>query len=599
MPFAPQASSQRGNRYLMAFARLAEGTSLEQAQEELRAITGVLAQEYPESNGGWRVQAQPLDRFLLGDENRRAHSVLLGAAALLLLLGCVNVSNLLLARTADRRDEIQLRLCLGASGGRLRRQVFVECLVLAIAGGALGLTLAALAIPGVRGLDIELPRLDQVSLDGRSLVFLALATVASSLVFGLASALRATTTGGTGLLRARRQGPEKGSRRLRSVLVMCEIALAMVLAVGAGLLVRSFEQLRGFDSGFDDSGVLLARLDLPSQRYPEEGDAIRRFFDRVIGTLEALPGVEAVGGSTVSPFRGNNTMNLVGYETAIEVSTFQPVHWRAVTTDYFAAVGIPLLRGRSFGPNSDRHLETVISASLAERLWPHQDAVGERLRWRVPDGPLLEVVGVVGDVQDFELGGDRGAMVYWSQRAMGQPSLTLALRTDLEPTMLSSAVRDAVREVDPLLAAPKLSTLRGQRGEALARPLLSLRLVALSALIALLLAAAGVYGMVAYMVSLRRREIGVRVAIGARRWQVISMVVRDALAIVGGGLAIGLVISLGMVGSLRLLLYQTSPFDPHVLAAVVGVLVAVGLVASGLPALRAGRVNPIEVLRMD
>ncbi len=599
LPFVPRASSQRGNHYLGAFGRLADGTSLEQAQEELRALGDALAQRHPESNGGWGVLLRPLDRFLLGDENRRAHGVLLGASALLLLLACANISALLLARAADRRDEIQLRLCLGASRGRLRRQMMVESLVLAMLGGACALVLAALAVPWVRGLDVALPRLDQVSLGGRSLVFLALATVVSSLLFGLASALRATTAGDGGSLRSRRQGSDKGSRRLRSALVMSEVALAMVLTVGAGLLLRSFEQLRAFDSGFDVSGVLLARFDLPPERYPEEGEAPRFFFDRLIERLEGLPGVEAVGGSTVSPFRDGGTMNVVALETEVELSAFLPVHWRAVTSDYFEALGIPLLRGRSVGSESDRHLETVISASLAKRLWPDRDAVGERLRWRVPDGPLLEVVGVVGDVQDLELGGERAAMVYWAQRAMGRLSLTLAIRTGLEPTALSSAVRDAVREMDPLLAAPALSTLSGQRVEALARPLLSLRLVAFSALIALLLAAAGVYGMVAYTVSRRQHEMGVRAAIGALPRQLISLVIRDAAALLAGGLAGGLVVSLGLVETLRLLLYQTSPFDPQVLAVVVAVLVAVGLVASSLPALRAGRVDPITVLRQD
>ena len=615
LPFVPRASSPRGDHHLMAFVRLAEGTSLEQAQEELRALAGVLARRHPESNGGWGILLRPLDHFLLGDENRRAHSVLLGASALLLLLACANVSSLLLARSADRRDEIRLRLCLGASRGRLRRQMLVESLVLALVGGAFALALAALAVPWVRGLDIALPRLDQVSLGGRSLVFLALASVVSSLLFGLASALRATAAGDGGSLRSRRQGSDKGSRRLRSALVMCEVALAMVLTVGAGLLLRSFEQLRGFDSGFDGSGVLLARLDLPPERYPEGEEATRLFFDRLLEQLEALPGVQAVGGSSVSPFRDGGTMNLVALETEIEVSAFLPVHWRAVTPDYFAALGIPLLRGRSFVPASDRYLETVISASLAKRLWPERDAIGQRLRWRVPDGPLLEVVGVVGDVQDLELGGERADMVYRPQRGMGRLSLTLAIRTGLEPAALSSAaalaavplsaaalfaaVRNAVRELDPLLAAPELSTLSGQRVEALARPLLSLRLVAFSASIALLLAAAGVYGMVAYSVSRRQREMGVRAAIGARPEQLIALVIRDGAALLAGGLAGGLVASLGVVETLRLLLYQTSPFDPQVLAAVVAALVAVGLVASGLPALRAGRVDAITVLRRD
>lgn len=597
LPFVP-TTNQRGNRFLGAIARLADGASLEQARDEIQAIASTLGQEYPESNGGWTTRMRPLDHYLLGDENRRANGVLLGASALLLLLACANVSNLLLARAADRRDEMELRLCLGASHGRLRRQILVESLVLATLGGVGALALAGLAVPWVRGLDIAIPRLDQVTLAGRSMAFLALTSVVSGLLFGLASVLRVRTSRDSGSLRSRRQGSDKGSRRLRSALVMAEVALAMVLAVGAGLLLRSFDQLRAFDTGFDTSGVVLARIDLPPARYPWDAESTRLFFDRLVERIEALPGVGAVGSSNVSPFRDSGTMNVVALETETEVSAFLPIHWRSVTSDYFEALGIPMLRGRSF-VGTEQRLETVISASLAQQLWPDGDPIGQQMRWRVPDGPLLEVVGVVGDVQDLELGDEKTAMVYWPQRVMAWHSVTLAIRTSLEPSALSASLREALREMDPLLADPELSTLSGQRVEALARPLLSLRMVAFSALIALLLAAAGVYGMVAYSVSRRQREMGVRAAIGARPGQLVSLVIRDVAFLLVGGLVGGLLVSLGLVESLRLLLYQTSPFDLQVLATVVLTLVAVGLVASGLPALRAGRVDPVTVLRLD
>lgn len=599
LPLILRESDQRGNRYLMAFGRLADSSSLEQARQELGALVGVLAERHPESNEGWGVRLRPLDHFLLGDQTRRAHGVLLGAAALLLLLACVNVSTLWLARSADRRDEIQLRLSLGAGRGRLRRQMLVESLVLATVSGLCALALAALAAPRVRGLDIALPRLDRVSLDGRSLMFLLAATVVSGLFFGVATALSATKTGDGDSVRARRQGSDRGVRRLRSALVMAEVALALVLTVGAGLLLRSFEQLRDFDSGFDAAGVLLARVDLPAERYPDGDREAGRFFDQLVAELQDLPGVTAVGGTSASPFRDGGTENVVGLETDAERKAFRPIHWRSVTSDYFAAVGIPLLRGRSFDPQS-RRLETVISASLAERLWPQGDAIGQRLRWRVPDGPLLEVVGVVGDVEDLELGGgDRTAMVYWPQRFMGRSALTMTIRTDLEPSTLSSAVRDAVRKIDPLLAAPELATLNGRRVEALSRPLLIVRILAFSATIALLLATAGVYGMVAYSVSRRRREIGVRAAVGAKPIQLINLVLGRATTLIAGGMAVGLVITLSLVQTLRLLLYQTSPLEPQVLILSILLLLVVGLLASGLPALRTLRIDPITVLRED
>ena len=596
LPFLVRESDQRGNRYLMAIARLSSGSTLEQARQELRSIASGLEERYPDSNAGWGVRLKPLDHFLLGDQTRRAHGVLLGAAALLLLLACVNVSTLLLARSADRRDEIQLRLNLGASLGRLRRQMLVESLVLAGVGGVCALGLAALALPRVRGLDVALPRLDQVSLDSRSLIFLLLATALSGLFFGLASALSATKSGDGGALRARRQGSERGTRRLRSALVMAEVALAMVLTVGAGLLLRSFEQLRAFDSGFDSAGVLLARVNLPAERYAEGGG---QFFQRLVEYLETLPGVQAVGGTSVQPFLDGGTENVVGLETDVDRSAFRPVHWRSVTPDYFEAVGIPLRQGRTIDPNA-RRLETVISASLAERLWPDGDAIGQRLRWRIPEGPLLEVVGIVGDVEDLELGGgNRAAMVYWPQRAMGWLDMTLALRTDLDPAALSSAVRDAIREIDPLLAAPELSTLSGRRVEALSRPLLVVRILAFAAAIALLLATAGVYGMVAYSVRQRRRELGVRAAIGARPVELVKLVIVHAGALVAGGLAGGLLITFSLVETLRVLLYETSPLEPQVLVFATLLLLVVGLVASGLPALRTLRIDPVTVLRED
>ncbi|MEM1178412.1 MAG: ADOP family duplicated permease [Acidobacteriota bacterium] len=597
LPFVPLKDIERDNRHVLAIARLADGASLNQARQEMASVRAQLVERYPEANTGWGFRMQRLDHYLLGEENRRTHGVLLGVAALLLLLACVNVSNLLLARAADRGDEIQLRLCLGASRGRLCRQLLVESLVVASLGaiGALGLT--ALAVPAVRGLDIALPRLDEVQLDARTLGVLALAAAISGLVFGVASALRATAAGG-GSLRSRSHGADRSGRRLRSTLVMTEVALAMVLAVGAGLLLRSFEQLRQFDAGFSTERTLLARVDLPPQRYPWGDPRVQDFYEQLLPKLEALPGIESVGGSSVSPFRDSGTQNVVALETETDRHAFLAVNWRAVTTDYFESFGVPLLRGRSFDPLTEG-LETVISAGLAEQLWPHDEAVGQRLRWRLPDGPLMTVVGVVGEVQDIELGGEMAPTVYWPQHAMRFPGLTLALRSGLEPSALTAAVRDAVEEIDPLLAAPEFSTLDGQRDEALARPLLGLRLVAFSAGIALLLAAAGVYGLIAYAVSQRRREMGIRAAVGAKPTQLVALVLRDAALLLAGGLAAGLAVSLGLVGSLRQILYDTSPFDPQVLATVSAALIAVGLLASALPALRAGRVDPITVLRQD
>ena len=600
LPYALDPSYARGDHRLTAFARLAREVDLEQADREVAGVAAALGELYPETNSGWSAELVPIDEYFLGPVARRTNFVLLGVMGLLLLLACVNVSNLLLARAGDRANEFRLRLALGAGRGRIVRQLLTESLLLGCLGALGAAMLAWAAMPWVRSLDVALPRMDQMHLDLKVLGVLAVAAVASSLLLGLAPALRATSEAShRGGLKYQRHGADPGSARTRAGLVMAEVALATVLALGAGLLFRSFEVLQAVDSGFATDGILLAQIDLPVERYRESSEPTRQFFAGLTEQLEALPGVESVGATMVSPFRGPQPKNNVGVETQVDRDAFVPIHWRGVTSGYFRTLQIPLLRGRSFEPRGQPSMETVISSGLAERLWPGEDPVGRRMRWIGPQGPLFEVVGVVGDVQDLELGGEPLDMVYLPHRIMGWPTMTLALRSSgsLEP--LAEGVRAAVRGLDPLLAAPEMSTLATQRREALARPLLSLRLVSISALIAVLLAAVGVYGLVAYAVSRRRRELGVRVAVGARPGQLVTLVALDAARLVGGGLLLGWIAALALAGSLRVLLYQVSPFDPQVLISVALVLAAVGLVAAALPAARAARVDPVAVLRQE
>ncbi|MEM6797722.1 MAG: FtsX-like permease family protein, partial [Acidobacteriota bacterium] len=404
--------------------------------------------------------------------------------------------------------------------------------------------------------------------------------------------------------RARRRRPSGTGGRARSLLVMAEIALAQVLAFGAGLLLRSFEQLRAFDSGLDTDpeagSVYLATVDLPTERYPEGERSTRLFFDRLATDLAERPSIEAVGASMVNPFRGPNTQNVVADEDEMDPLAFHPVRWRAVTPDYFDAVGATLLRGRTLDSrNENGPLETVISESLAEIVWPDRDPLGARLRWRLPEGPLLEVVGIVADVEDVALGTQSLPTVYWPQHHMGWPSMTLAVRTREPAAAVAAALREGLAALDPLLAVPPLETLEGNYRYALARPLLNLRLVTLSALLALVMAAAGVYGLVSYAVSQRRKEMGVRAALGARPGQLVARVVLGAAGWIVGGLAAGLVASFGLTQFLRLVLYQTSPQDPGVLATSVAVLALVGLLASAVPAARAGRIDPTNALREE
>ena len=599
LPYRFDPDYDRGDRRLDAHARLAPGVTLEEARQELAAIAANLSDRYAESNAGWGADVRPLEDYLMGETTRRTHWMLLAAVGLLLTLASVNVSNLLLARADDRLDEMGLRLALGAGRGRVIRQLMVESLIFGLAGAALALVLASWAIPWVRGLGVSLPRMDTMGLDLRVVGALVVVAVATSLLFGLLPALRSTAVSLGSAIRSRRQGSGPRQSRLRSALVVAEVALATLLTVGAGLLLHSFEALRGVDSGFDTEGVLLVQIDLPRDRYGEGSEATTTFFRQLTEEVEGLSRVEAVGATMVSPFRGPRPRNRIAVETETDRDGFVPIHWRAVTPQTFRALQVPMLRGRSFEDGTEPRMEAVVSASLADRLWPAQDPIGRPFRWIGPEGPLFEVIGVVGEVQDLALGEVPPPTVYLPQSLVGWPSMTLVVRSadSLEP--LARAIRAALAELDPLLASPELDTLADRRREALGEPLLSLRLVALAALIAVLLAAVGVYGVMAYAVSRRRRELGVRLALGARSSQLVEMVVRDGARRVIAGLVVGLLAAAGLTGTLRALLFETSPLDPGVLAGVGTILLVVGLAACAFPALRAGRVDPITVLHED
>ena len=590
---------QRGDRRLTVLARLAPGVTLPQAREEVGNLANRLGETFPKTNEGWGVALDPIDEFLLGEELRQNQWMLLGAVALLLLLVGVNVSNLLLARGDDRMDEMRLRLALGAGRARVVRQLLTETLFLGALGTLGAILLATAVVPWIRNLNVNTPRIDTMVLDARTLGAVAVVALVTSLLCGLIPALRSTKASGSALARTRRQGSGIQSRRLRRGLVVAEVALATVLAVGAGLLFDSFGALQTVDSGITTEEVVLARIDLPQDRYPEGSDEGLQFFDRWVEKAQALPGVSSAALSAVHPYVGPGLSNNVAIESELDRNAYTPIHWRSITSDYFRTFGIPLLRGDTFDDQGPKRRQAVISADLATRLWPNQDPIGQQMRWVSPEGPLLEVIGVVPEIQDLQLGGLPRMTVYVPQRLMGWSSMTLALRTQTTAESVIPAFRQTVGEIDPLLAPPQITTLAGLRREALGGPLLSLRLVAVAALIAVLLSAIGVYGMVAYAVSQRQRELGVRLALGARSRQLVGMVIGDGARWVGFGLVVGLVAALGLAGLLQALLYQTSPTDPQVLSVVAGLLLAVGLLACALPALRAGKVDPITTLRQE
>ena len=599
LPYIPNPSFPRGDHRLNALARLAPGVSLAAAQAEASAVAERLAAEYPETNADWKVFLQPIEDYLLGPELRRRHFMLFGAVGLLLLLACVNVSCLLLAQLQDRRREIQLRRVLGASRSRVLAQLLTESMLLGGLGAVGGWLLAKIAVPWVRALDVPVPRLDQMNVDFRVTALIVGLTVVVGGVLGLASAWRIASTEEATALQGRAQGDDPRSLRVRSALVSLEVALATMLAVGAGLLMQSFKTLQEADPGFNmRQRVYLAEIDLPSERYAESTPATVNFYNGLMERVASLPGVEAAGVTVVSPFRGPQPSNNVGTETMTEQESFVPIRWRSVSPGLFEALGIPVLQGEIFATGAPR-AKVMISRQLADRLWPGENPIGRSLRWIGPKGPLIEVIGVVGEVQDLNWGAAPEPTVYLPQDFMGWPNMVLAVRSALPPESLAESLRSVLRDLDPLLALPTLSTLDEHRRGALAQPLLSLRLMGLFSLLAILLAAVGISGIVAYSVSRRRREMGLRAALGAQPGQLLGLTLHGSLRLLASGLVLGLLGTLALAGTLRTLLYETSPFEPSVFATALVALALIGLGASWFPAQRVLREDPVHALREE
>ena len=598
LPYRLNPHMPRGDHRLEVIGRLAPSVTLEQAREESDVVAARLSEQYPDSNGGWGVALAPLSEGLLSPAVRTAQWTLLSAVGLLLLLACVNVANLFLAQLSDRREELKLRRVLGSGRLRILQQVLTESVVLGVCGAMAGLGLAFFAVPWLRGLEVPVPRMDEMAVDLRVAVAAAVLAVVTSLLFGLLPAWSATRS--TRGVHARRMGQRSASAgRTRATLVACEVALATVLAVGAGLLLQSFESLAAVDTGLGVDGrqVLLAGIDLPVEHYRENGDHVREFFSQLVERTRVLPGVSHVGATMTSPFRGPNASNYVATPEETRQGAFVAVRWRAVTPGLFRTLGIPLIRGADFS-NGEEALETVVSASLAERLWPGEDPIGRQMRWRAPDGTLFEVVGVVRDVQDLELGKATEPTVYVPQQVVGWPSMTLAVRTDA-PSGLAAPIQEIVSDLDHKLGAPIFATLEDQRREALAQPQLSLQVMSAFSLVALLLAAAGVYGVVAYAVSRRQRDLGVRLALGASPTELVRGLTLRSLTPVAAGLGIGLLASLALASAMGSMLYETSPAEPRVLLGVAVALGLVGLASAWLPARRAAGLDPLVALREE
>jgi putative ABC transport system permease protein len=600
-------TNSRGAWYLTVVGRLAPGASVASAREEVKTIAARLEKEYPDANEGVGGTVRSLHEATVGD-TRRALLVLLGAVGLVLLVACVNVANLLLARISGRDGELALRAALGAGRGRIVRQLFTESLLLALAGGVAGILLAGVLVDALLALQPQgVPRLAEVRIDRGVLAFAALLSLVTSMVFGALPAIRISRRAEAQSLRQGSRGILSGGRPgLRGGLVVGQIALAMVLLAGSGLLIRSFSLLRRVDPGFDASSALTFRLSLPDSAYAD--DARRNsFYDALEGRLRALPGVRAVGAVSGLPLTGNTFVISFTVDGRPEPPPAQQpsLHVAIATAGYLRAMGIELVRGRGFGAGDDLRAPQVVllSETAVRRHFADEDPIGKHIRLglgghgdRKAGG---EVVGVVRDVKRYSLARESPPEIYVPYAQFPLQSMAVVLRSDVPPRSLATAAEAAVHELDAELPVARVATLEEIVARSISEPRFYVVLLGAFAATALFLAALGLFGVMAYAVAQRTRELAVRMALGARQQELRWMVLRDALVLGSIGLTLGLGGALLVSRTLESLLFSVSPGDPATLAAVALLLLVTTLLAGYLPARRATRIDPVVALRAD
>jgi predicted permease len=606
-PLKPEKSAQkRDNRYLNVLARMKPGVTVEEAETEVGVISSRLGQQYPETNGGWSVRLTRLHERTVRDV-RASLLLLLGAVGFVLLIACANVANLLLARAAGRRREIALRTALGAGRLRVIRQLLTESLMLAALGGAAGLILSLFLTDLLVAISPgSLPRLDEVGMDWRVLGFTAGLVCAVGLLFGIAPALEASNPNLSEALKEGSRGSSggRGRNRVRAALVVAEVALSMLLLVGAGLLIKSFLQLRGANPGFDPENVLTMRVNLPSTRYPEPQQRAS-FFQELARRLEAAPGVEAVGAAISLPL-GGTTLSVsrafVREGRPLATEHAFDAAYNVTTPGFIKAMRIPLRSGRDFTERDGKDAPPValINETLARREFPGEDPVGKRLTaWR-DEQFAREIVGVVADVKMRQMEGEEGPQVYvpLAQNATWG-SLSVAVRTTVEPESLARAVREAVLAVDKAQPVFDVRTMEEVRSASVANRRLVVILFGVFAALALLLSSVGLYGVISYAVAQRTHEIGIRMALGAQKKAILRLVLGQGMLLTSLGVGAGLVAALALSRLLSSLLYGVSATDAATFTGVALLLTAVAAVACYIPARRAMKVDPMIALRYE
>ena len=597
---ATAQAKSRALRIFRAIARLKDGVTVQQAQAEATALSAQLARTYPSTNTGFEFRVEPLYELLVGDV-RPALRMLLATVALLLLIACANVANLMLARTTAREREMAIRTALGAGRSRLVRQLATESLVLAAAGGMLGVLVALWGVdllPSV--LEARLPRADGIRIDGAVLAFAFVATLLTGLFFGLAPALQTGLRRAASLREGRSIAGTTRGRRLRAAIVTGEIALAVVVIIGAGLLARSFAVLMARDVGFSPHNLVTFNVQLvPIDEEAGRAEAAARLIDRIAG----LPGVEAVGGATgfppVTPQRATR-FEVDGRELTADESSALFI---AATPGYFAALGTPVLGGREFQTSDRAGAQPVVLVSriLAERLFPNQDPIGRRVRLVNPEhsGEWRTIVGIVGDVQYRELREELQPALYTPFAQTPFLWLYVMVRSTGTPDALLVSLRHVVPTVDPALTAANIRRVEDVITSSAAEPRFNMLLVSAFASLALALAAVGIYGVIGYSVAQRRHEIGVRIALGAGTRDVLRLVLKEGLALAIAGTVVGLAGAAVLTRLMSTMLFGISARDPVTFSAGALLLMGVALLACYVPARRALRVDPVTALRVE
>jgi len=586
----------------LVIARLKQNVSQDQAQAEMSTISSRLEQQYPEENKGWGAVVIPLREDIVGDI-RLALLVLFCAVGFVLLIACANVANLMLARGANRQREIAVRIALGAGRARLIRQLLTESVLLAVSGGVLGLLLAVWGSRMLVRLG-SLPNSGDIGIDTWALGFTLLVSFGAGIIIGLVPALQFTRTNLSDTLKqGGRTGGSPIKQHTRKALVISEVALSLVLLIGAGLMIRSFWKLQNVNPGFDTSNALTMSVALTPTRYSEPHQQLA-FLDRAIEQIRAVPGVVSVGATTTIPLGGGGStqpFSIEGRPTGTVAE--QPMaQTRYITTDYFQAIGIPLRQGRFFSDHDrDNSVPVVIiSEAMARRFWPGENAIGKRLTpsFHLEQG-AREIIGVVGDVKASGLDVDSSAMMYLPYKQSPRPYMSFVVRTTSNPESLVQTVSKAIYSIDKEQALTDIETMDQVLTKSLSDRRFNMTLLLTFAGVALVLASVGVYGVMNYTVTLRRRELGIRMALGAGRMDVLRLVLGQGLTLTLIGVAAGLISAYALTRLMASLLYGVTATDYITFASVSAVLIAVGVAASYVPARRATKVNPTIALRTE